>query len=139
MRHLDILATPKKYDESGKWIESDYFYVPSLVKTVEDKSYLSEGLETRALGISFKFHSSVLPPAIGYRLIASCVDMFELKSQKGMTMLYSGMAVFRVKRNLDLLVMLRFDRVDLFCFTVLKDFQLFETPLPAFLNVWQIS
>lgn len=124
MEHLDILATPRKYGKSGTLMNSEIFYVPSLVQTVNDTSYLEDNLATRSLGLSFKFHSSVLPPSIGYRLIASCVGMYEIQRYNNKMMLFSGMVVVRVKRNLDLVVISRTDRVDIFLVHSSKRFEI---------------
>lgn len=113
MGHLDILATPRMYNEFGDLIKSDSFYVPSLVKSVNDTCYLERSFEARSLGLSFKFHSSILPPAIGYRIIASCVDLYEVQRYNDKMLLFSGMVIVKVKKNLDLVVILRSDRVDI--------------------------
>ena len=126
MKHLDILATPRKYDRSGEYMRSDFYYVPSLVKTADDTQYLQESHCSNILGLSFKFHSKVLPPAIGYRLIASCVNMFEIKNYNGTVMLFSGMVVVSVKRHLDMAVILRSERVDIFLVHHLSRFHIVQ-------------
>lgn len=114
MKHLDILATPRTYHKSGEYLEPEFYYVPSLFKTADDTQYLKTVNHAIILGLSLKFHSELLPPAIGYRLIASCVNMFDISNYNGMTMLFSGMVVVRVKTNLDMAIILRSERVDLF-------------------------
>lgn len=114
MGHLDIIATPRIYSDVGSLLESDFYYVPSIVKVKDDISYFNQVLASKAIGLSFKFKSSVIPPAIGYRLIASCIDMFEVQRYNDNAMLFSGMVVLCVKTNLDLIVLLRSDKVDIF-------------------------
>ncbi len=114
MEHLDILANPRQYKETGDLMTADFYYVPSLVKTLDQSNYLKQGLESRMIGLSFKFHSVVMPPAIGYRLIASCLDMYDVKTYDGQLMLFSGMVVVRVQKALDLLIQMKHDRIDIF-------------------------
>jgi uncharacterized protein (DUF2225 family) len=39
-----------------------------------------EDLASKSVGLSFKFHSTTLPSAIGYRFMACCLDMWEVKT-----------------------------------------------------------
>lgn len=113
LKHLDVIAVPRNYDKDGEHKTPDFYYVPSLVSVTDDTNYF-KACESRALGISFRFASKILPPAIGYRLIASCVDMFEIQKYNGRLMLFSGMVVLNLKKGLDIAVFLRPERVDLF-------------------------
>lgn len=114
MEHLDILAVPKKYKKSGDLMKTDIYYVPSLIKIHDDTDFLKGNMASRAMGLSFKFCNDVLPPAIGYRFIASCLGMYEIKDYKGKKMLFCGMVVVIVKKGLDLVVKIRQDRVDIY-------------------------
>ena len=72
----------------------DFFFVPRLVTQTDLTSFLKQhNLNLRSLGISFKFHSSVLPPAIGFRFISCCVEMWEVAivTYENQRMLFSGM------------------------------------------------
>lgn len=114
MGHLDIIATPRQYGESGALIKTDVFYVPSLVKTVFETQFLDERIASNAIGLSIKFNSKILPSAIGNRLIASCINIYPIQNYDGTLMLFSGLVILSVKPDIDLCLVLRQDRVDVY-------------------------
>ena len=126
MCHLDILAEPRIYHpESDHLLQSDFFFVPSLVTQTDLTSFLKQdNLNHRCLGISFKFHSSVLPPAIGFRFISCCVDMWEVLVYENQRMLFSGMTVVCINKSLMLLVQMKEQRVDIFLIHETSRFQI---------------
>ena len=92
MCHLDILAEPRVYNpENHSLIPSPFYYVPSMVSNAGYPSFLeNEDLASRSVGLSFKFHSTMLPSAIGYRFMACCLDMWPEKTINEEKLLFSG-------------------------------------------------
>lgn len=123
LEHLDVIAVPRNYDKKGTYVKPEFYYVPSLVKKNDDTNYF-QNCNSRVLGLSFRFQSKILPPVIGYRLIASCVDMFEIQNCKGQILLFSGVVVLKVKSGLDIAVFLRPARVDMFLIHHYSRFQI---------------
>ena len=126
MCHLDILAEPRIYHpDSDHLLHSDFFFVPSLVTQTDSTSFLKQdNLNLRSLGISFKFHSSVLPPAIGFRFISCCVEMWEVVTYENQKMLFSGMTVVCINKSLMLVVQMKEQRVDIFLIHETSRFQI---------------
>jgi hypothetical protein len=116
MCHLDILTEPRVYNpENHSLIPSQFYYVPSMVSKAGYPSFLeNEDLASRSVGLSFKFHSTILPSAIGYRFIACCLDMWEVKTINNEKLLFSGLVVLIINRTLMLLVSVKEQRIDAF-------------------------
>jgi hypothetical protein len=116
MCHLDILAEPRVYNpENHSLIPSQFYYVPSMVSKAGYPSFLeNEDLTSRSVGLSFKFHSTILPSAIGCRFMACCLDMWEEKTINEETLLFSGIVVLIINRALTLLVSVKEQRIDAF-------------------------
>ena len=116
MCHLDILAEPRVYNPvNHSLIPSQFYYVPSMVSKGGYPSFLeSEDLASRSVGLSFKFHSAILPSAIGYRFMACCLDMWEVKTINEEKLLFSGLVVLIINRALMLLVSVKEQRIDAF-------------------------
>jgi hypothetical protein len=116
MCHLDILAEPRVYNpENHSLMPSQFYYVPSMVSKAGYPSFLeNEDITSRSVGLSFKFHSSILPSAIGYRFMACCLDMWEVQTINGEKLLFSGLVVLNINRALMLLVSVKEQRIDVF-------------------------
>jgi hypothetical protein len=116
MCHLDILAEPRVYNpDNHSLIPSQFYYVPSMVSKGGHPSFIeSEDLASRSVGLSFKFHSTILPSAIGYRFMACCLDMWEVTTINEETLLFSGIVVLNINRALMLLVSVKEQRIDAF-------------------------
>jgi hypothetical protein len=116
MCHLDILAEPRVYNPvNHSLIPSQFYYVPSMVSRAGYPSFLeNEDLASRSVGLSFKFHSTILPSAIGYRFMACCLDMWEVKSINQEKLFFSGLVVLLINRALALLVSVKEQRIDAF-------------------------
>ena len=116
MCHLDILAEPRVYNPLNQSLmPSQFYYVPSMVSKTGYPSFLdNEDLASRSVGLSFKFHSTILPSAIGYRLIACCLEMWEVKTINGEKLLFSGLVILIINRALLLLVSVKERRIDAF-------------------------
>ena len=116
MCHLDILAEPRIYNpENHSLIPSPFYYVPSMVSKGGYPSFLeNEDLASRSVGLSFKFHSTILPSAIGNRFMACCLDMWEVKSINQEKLFFSGLVVLIINRALALLVSVKEQRIDAF-------------------------
>jgi hypothetical protein len=116
MCHLDILAEPRIYNpENHSLIPSPFYYVPSMVSKGGYPSFLeNEDLASRSVGLSFKFHSTILPSAIGNRFMACCLDMWEVKTFNEEKLLFSGLVLLIINRALMLLVSVKEQRIDAF-------------------------
>jgi hypothetical protein len=116
MCHLDILAEPRVYNpENHSLMPSQFYYVPSMVSKAGYPSFLeNEDITSRSVGLSFKFHSSILPSAIGYRFMACCLDMWEVQTINGEKLLFSGLVILIINRALMLLVSVKERRIDAF-------------------------
>jgi hypothetical protein len=116
MCHLDILAEPRVYNpENHSLMPSQFYYVPSMVSKAGYPSFLeNEDIPSRSVGLSFQFHSSILPSAIGYRFMACCLDMWEVKTINGEKLLFSGLVILIINRALMLLVSVKERRIDAF-------------------------
>ena len=116
MCHLDILADPRVYNPlNHSLISSQFYYVPSMVSKAGYPSFLeNEDLPSRSVGLSFNFHSTILPSAIGYRFMACCLDMWEVKTINEEKLLFSGLVVLIINRALMLLVSVKEQRIDAF-------------------------
>jgi hypothetical protein len=73
-----------------------------------------EDLASKSVGLSFKFHSTTLPSAIGYRFMACCLDMWEVKTINEEKLFFSGLVVLIINRALTLLVSIKEQRIDAF-------------------------
>ena len=116
MCHLDILAEPRVYNpENHSSIPSHFYFVPSMISRGGFPSFLeNEDLASRSVGISFKFHSTILPSAIVYRFMACCLDMWQVKTINDETLLFSGLVVLFINKALMLLVSVKEQRIDAF-------------------------
>ena len=116
MCHLDILAEPRIYNPVDHTLmPSQFYYVPSMVSKGGYPSFLeSEDLASRSVGLSFKFRSTILPSAIGYRFIACCLDMWEVKTINQEKLFFSGLVVLIINRELTLRVSVKEQRIDAF-------------------------
>jgi hypothetical protein len=116
MCHLDILAEPRVYNpENHSSIPSHFYFVPSMISREGFPSFLeNEDLASRSVGLSFKFHSTIPPSAIGYRFMACCLDMWEVKTFNDGTSLSSGLVVLIINKALMLLVSVKEQRIDAF-------------------------
>jgi hypothetical protein len=116
MCHLDILAEPRVYNpENHSLIQSHFYVVPSMVSRGGFPSFReNEDLASRSVGLSFKFHSPILPSAIGYRFMACCLDMWEVKTINDENLLFSGLVVLIINKALMLLVSVKEQRIDAF-------------------------
>jgi hypothetical protein len=116
MYHLDILAEPRVYNPvNHSLIPSQFYYVPSMVSRAGYPSFLkNEDLASKSVGLSFKFHSTTLPSAIGYRFMACCLDMWEVKTINQEKLFFSGLVVLIINRALTLLVSVKEQRIDAF-------------------------
>jgi hypothetical protein len=116
MCHLDILAEPRVYNSvNHSLIPSQFYYVPSMVSRAGCPSFLEdEDLASKSVGLSFKFHSTTLPSAIGYRFMACCLDMWEVKTINEEKLFFSGLVVLIINRALTLLVSIKEQRIDAF-------------------------
>ena len=104
MCHLDILAEPRVYNPvNHSLIPSPFYYVPSMVSRAGYPSFL-ENEDLASVGLSFKFHSTILPSAIGYRFMACCLDMWEVKTINQEKLFFSGLVVLIINKALMLLV-----------------------------------
>jgi hypothetical protein len=74
----------------------------------------NEDLASKSVGLSFKFHSTTLPSAIGYRFMACCLDMWEVKTINQEKLFFSGLVVLIINRALTLLVSVKEQRIDAF-------------------------
>jgi hypothetical protein len=74
----------------------------------------NEDLASRSVGLSFKFHSTILPSAIGYRFMACCLDMWQVKTINDENLLFSGLVVLIINKALMLLVSVKEQRIDAF-------------------------
>ena len=113
MCHLDILAEPRSYYR-GKLQQSKFYLVPSLVCRAADLSRFldQKNVDKRSLGLSFSFHSLILPAAIGFRFIASCIDLWGVKVFDDQKMLFSGVVVVNINKSLMLIVQVKQQRLD---------------------------
>lgn len=116
MCHLDILAEPRVYNPvNHSLIPSQFYYVPSMVSNEGYTFFLeNEDLASRSVGLSFKFHCRILQPAIGYRFMACCLDMWEVKTINEEKLIFSGLVVLIINRTLMLLVSVKEQRIDAF-------------------------
>jgi hypothetical protein len=116
MCHLDILAEPRVYNPvNHSSIPSQFYYVPSMVSREGNPSFLeNEDLASKSVGLSFKFHCRILPSAIGYRFMACCLGMWEVKTINDEKLLFSGLVVLIINRELMLLVRVKEQRIDTF-------------------------
>ena len=116
MCHLDILAEPRVYNpENHSLIPSHFYFVPSMVSRGGFPSFHeNEDLASRSVGLSFKFHSTILPSAVGYRFMACCLDMWEVKTINDENLLFSGLVVLIINKALMLLVSVKEQRIDAF-------------------------
>jgi hypothetical protein len=137
MCHLDILAEPRVYNPvDHSLIPSQLYYVPSMVSKTGYPSFLDkEDLASRSVGLSFKFHSTTLPSAIGYRFMACCLDMWEVKTIKKEKLLFSGLVVLIINRALTLLVSVKEQRIDAFLIHSASRHQIIPDWLQVFENV----
>ena len=114
MCHLDILAEPRVYNPvDHSLIPSTFYYVPSMVSRAGYPSFL-ENEDTASVGLSFKFHSTTLPSAIGYRFMACCLEMWEVKTIDQEKLFFSGLVVLIINRELTLRVSVKEQRIDAF-------------------------
>jgi hypothetical protein len=114
MCHLNILSEPRVYNpDNHSLIPSPFYYVPSMVSRAGYPPFL-ENEDLASVGLSFKFHSTILPSAIGYRFMACCLDMWEVKTINEEKLLFSGLVVLIINRTLMLLVSVKEQRIDAF-------------------------
>ncbi|XP_052065807.1 uncharacterized protein LOC127705519 [Mytilus californianus] len=107
MTHLDILVEPKRYDKTHKRTPAEFYYVASMVKTIDTTGYLSSNnFIQRNIAIAFSPSSSMIPPALSFRFISYCLSMLAVKTygQQNDDMLFHRSAVFNIDQSLDMCV-----------------------------------
>ncbi|XP_071148270.1 uncharacterized protein [Mytilus edulis] len=106
MTHLDILVEPKRYDTSHKRIPAEFFYVASMVRTMNTTGYLeSPTFAQRNIAIAFSLSPSMIPPALSFRFVSYCLSLFAIKKYgHDNDMLFHRSAVFTITSSLDMCV-----------------------------------
>ncbi|XP_063400327.1 uncharacterized protein LOC134684938 [Mytilus trossulus] len=107
MTYLDILVEPRRYDKTHRRIPAEFYYVASMVRTKDTTGYLkSTNFVHRNIAIAFSSSSSMIPPALSFRLISYCLSIFAVKTygQRHEEMLFHRSAVFNIDPSLDMYV-----------------------------------
>ncbi|KAK3103696.1 hypothetical protein FSP39_021101 [Pinctada imbricata] len=75
MEKLDLICTPKVYDDSAREEQESFYYIPCMVqKTVEMEDIMQS---ENAVSFTYNFEE-VLPPAVYHRLVASCLSLWQV-------------------------------------------------------------
>ncbi|CAC5405102.1 unnamed protein product [Mytilus coruscus] len=114
MTHLDILVEPKRYNSDQNRIPADFYYVASMVQAKDDSGYLqSGGFTQRNIAIAFHSSSLMIPPALSFRFISYCLNVWAVKQygQNNNDMLFHRSVVFTVDPSLDMYILCEDDRI----------------------------
>jgi len=100
MVKMDLLSSPRKYDENGQHITSSYYVVPCMLQLAPSNFLLMYKDDRTSLcpALIFQFEDDFLPKATVYRLLATSVMQYG-ESDSSNTMVYSDAAVFKVFKD----------------------------------------
>lgn len=94
---IEIIAKPKTYND-GKDICQKFYFVPCMLgeapNGLPERIFATSQIKIRPL--CFVFCHNFLPPAVFFRLLASCLQRFSIASYENASFLYTKVAVFRI-------------------------------------------
>jgi len=97
MTRVDLLSSPRRYNENGSHDNSPYFIVPCMLHSSRD-DFLQQYHENATHSnqpLAFEFEYSFLPMSTAYRLLAICIMEYG-ESDKSEINIYCDAAVFEV-------------------------------------------
>ncbi|XP_062578528.1 uncharacterized protein LOC134240459 isoform X2 [Saccostrea cucullata] len=100
LERMDIISRPKRYMKDGESVqEMTTFLVPCMMAfdslTIRAK-WLKSANNVPALGFYFK--DEFMPPAVFYRLLATCMTKFPVVEQNDIPLVFANTAVFRLDK-----------------------------------------
>lgn len=97
--HLDVLVVPKTYPERLVAVV-DYFLVPCVVKSKMSSQFLqSKSFEDNTITLVYRLKRSFLPSALSFKLIGAVSNIWPVKEEDGVTLLYHSSAVLCVNKE----------------------------------------
>ncbi|CAC5383532.1 unnamed protein product [Mytilus coruscus] len=114
MTHLDILVEPKRYGSDHNRIPADFYYIASMVRSIDDSGYLqSTDITKRNIAIAFLTSSMMIPPALSFRFISYCLYVWAVKTygETKRDMLFHRSAVFTVDPSVDMYILCEDERI----------------------------
>jgi len=100
MNTMDLISSPRQYNEDGQHILSPYFVVPCMLQTAPAdflKNYRRIANQTNH-PLMFQFEYNFLPSATMYRLLSTCIMQYG-DSEESKAIVFCDAAVFRVYKQ----------------------------------------
>lgn len=106
--HLDILVKQTRYDQENA-IDTNTYFVPCMMTTPVSSSLIDSQCSCSEC-LVYKFEESLIPSGVSYRILSSCLSMWNVKQEGSVPHLYAGFAVF-VLNDREVTVTIQADKI----------------------------
>lgn len=103
--HLDILVEQKRYDIDIADQVVDSYFVPSMITTPCKSAWVAEMTSIdKSSCLIYNFDEYIIPTGFSFRILSSCICMWNLKRIEDKIQLFAGCAVFEINQSHDLIL-----------------------------------
>ncbi|XP_052070156.1 uncharacterized protein LOC127708967 isoform X2 [Mytilus californianus] len=106
--HLDILVAQKRYDNDTDDQVIERYLVPSMITTPCKSEWIPEMISNeKSLCLIYNFEEDIIPTGLSYRILSSCLCIWDLKIIRAELQLFAGCAMFGINQNHDLILIIK--------------------------------